>query len=134
MAASTPLDMPPQRKTADAVGCDLLVEYGKIIRIYTFIQASEEPHGSCARKGWPLLFAMAPWERLKFILVTHLLYSPEKTQKTRNITNSRAGEISMKKIWMTQCGFELTLPTLQHRKIDRTTDEATVAIQDVSKN
>ncbi|KAJ8979564.1 hypothetical protein NQ317_012953 [Molorchus minor] len=35
---------------------------------------------------------MAPWERLKFILVTHLLYSPEKTQKTRNITNSRAGE------------------------------------------
>ncbi|KAJ8976074.1 hypothetical protein NQ317_007582 [Molorchus minor] len=44
-------------------------------------------------KGWLLLlFAMAPWERLKFILVTHLLYSPEKTQKTRDITNSRAGE------------------------------------------
>ncbi|KAJ8979500.1 hypothetical protein NQ317_007683 [Molorchus minor] len=59
--------------------------------------SSEEPHGSCTRKGWLLLlFAMAPWERLKFILVTHLLYSPEKTQKTRNITNSRAGE-TMKK-------------------------------------
>ncbi|KAJ8978338.1 hypothetical protein NQ317_011461 [Molorchus minor] len=56
-------------------------------------RASEEPHGSCTRKGWLLLlFAMAPWERLKFILVTHLLYSPEKTQKTRDITNSRAGE------------------------------------------
>ncbi|KAJ8969093.1 hypothetical protein NQ317_016780 [Molorchus minor] len=55
---------------------------------------SEEPHGSCTRKGWLLLlFAMAPGERLKFILVTHLLYSPEKTQKTRDITNSRAGEI-----------------------------------------
>ncbi|KAJ8978804.1 hypothetical protein NQ317_014274, partial [Molorchus minor] len=39
----------------------------------------EEPHGSCARKGWLLLlFAMAPWERLKFILVTHLHYSREK--------------------------------------------------------
>ncbi|KAJ8975120.1 hypothetical protein NQ317_003602 [Molorchus minor] len=36
---------------------------------------------------------MGPWERLKFILVTHLLNSPEKTQKTRNITNSRAGEV-----------------------------------------
>ncbi|KAJ8984094.1 hypothetical protein NQ317_012750 [Molorchus minor] len=35
------------------------------------------------------------WERLKFILVTHLLYNPEKTQKTRNITNSRAGECTM---------------------------------------
>ncbi|KAJ8971118.1 hypothetical protein NQ317_007666 [Molorchus minor] len=37
---------------------------------------------------------MAPWERLKFILVTHLLYSPEKTQKTRDITNFRAGELT----------------------------------------
>ncbi|KAJ8975010.1 hypothetical protein NQ317_010111 [Molorchus minor] len=37
-------------------------------------------------------YYLAPWERLKFILVTHLLYSPEKTQKTRDITNSRAGE------------------------------------------
>ncbi|KAJ8941212.1 hypothetical protein NQ317_016121 [Molorchus minor] len=56
----------------------------------------EEPHGSCTRKGWLLLlFAMAPRERLKFILVTHLLYSPEKTQKTRNITNSRAGEANL---------------------------------------
>ncbi|KAJ8971871.1 hypothetical protein NQ317_014147 [Molorchus minor] len=58
---------------------------------------SEEPHGSCTRKGWLLLlFAMVPWERLKFILVflvSHLLYSPEKTQKTRDITNSRAGEL-----------------------------------------
>ncbi|KAJ8956040.1 hypothetical protein NQ317_009736 [Molorchus minor] len=72
------------------------------------IRASEEPHGSCTRKGWLLLlFGMAPWERLKFILVTHLLYSPEKTQKTRDITNSRAGE--------TQLGFELTLPTSPRR-------------------
>ncbi|KAJ8965352.1 hypothetical protein NQ317_012859 [Molorchus minor] len=64
-----------------------------IIIIYTLIQASEEPHGSYTRKGWLLLlFAMAPWERLKFILVMHLLNSPEKTQKTRDITNSRAGE------------------------------------------
>ncbi|KAJ8943057.1 hypothetical protein NQ317_018794, partial [Molorchus minor] len=55
---------------------------------------SEEPHGSCTKKGWLLLFAMAPWERLKFILVTYLLYSQEKTQKTRIITNSRAGERS----------------------------------------
>ncbi|KAJ8979446.1 hypothetical protein NQ317_006760 [Molorchus minor] len=60
--------------------------------IYTLIQASEEPHSSCTRKGWLLLFAITPWERFKFILVTHLLYSPEKTQKTQNITNSRAGE------------------------------------------
>ncbi|KAJ8973652.1 hypothetical protein NQ317_002926 [Molorchus minor] len=38
-----------------------------------------------------------PWRpgRLKFILVTHLLYSPEKTQKTRDITNSRAGEVDI---------------------------------------
>ncbi|KAJ8958091.1 hypothetical protein NQ317_019001 [Molorchus minor] len=71
-----------------------------IIIICTLIQASEEPHGSCARKGWLLLlFAMAPWERLKIILVTHLLYSPEKTQKTRNITNSRAGEMVTHTSW-----------------------------------
>ncbi|KAJ8975886.1 hypothetical protein NQ317_011357 [Molorchus minor] len=58
------------------------------------LRVSEEPHGSCARKRWLLLlFTMAPWERLRFILVTHLLYSPEKTQKNRNITNSRAGEV-----------------------------------------
>ncbi|KAJ8971765.1 hypothetical protein NQ317_004695 [Molorchus minor] len=66
--------------------------------------ASEEPHGSCTRKGWLLLLlAMAPWERLKFILVTHLLHSPEKTQKTRNITNSRAGETNLNGIvrWST---------------------------------
>ncbi|KAJ8984402.1 hypothetical protein NQ317_003985 [Molorchus minor] len=31
---------------------------------------------------------MAPWERLKFILVTHLLYSPENPEKPRDITNS----------------------------------------------
>ncbi|KAJ8980206.1 hypothetical protein NQ317_002219 [Molorchus minor] len=50
-------------------------------------------HPKTERKGWLLLlFAMASWERLKFILETHLLYSPEKTQKTRNITNSRTGE------------------------------------------
>ncbi|KAJ8955209.1 hypothetical protein NQ317_001033 [Molorchus minor] len=90
----------------------------RYIIIYTLIQASEESHGSCTRKGWLLLlFTMAPWERLKFILVTHLLYSPEKNQKTRDITNSRASEISVKKNLKTQLGFELTLPTSPRRVV-----------------
>ncbi|KAJ8971491.1 hypothetical protein NQ317_013130, partial [Molorchus minor] len=65
------------------------------LRIY-YANMLVEPHGSCARKGWLLLsFAMVSWEPLKFILVTHLLYSPEKTRKTRNITNSRVDEITL---------------------------------------
>ncbi|KAJ8973153.1 hypothetical protein NQ317_017926 [Molorchus minor] len=68
-----------------------------IIIIYTLIQASEEPHSACARKEWLLLlFNMAPWKQLRFILITHLLYTPEKTRrKTRNITNSSAGEFTL---------------------------------------
>ncbi|KAJ8972803.1 hypothetical protein NQ317_014860 [Molorchus minor] len=81
---------------------------------YNFnVSSSEEPHSSCTRKGWLLLlFAVAPWERLKFILVTHLLYSPEKTQKTRDITNSRAGETVVETCQKKrQCKFQTNTKT-----------------------
>ncbi|KAJ8962921.1 hypothetical protein NQ318_001332 [Aromia moschata] len=49
----------------------------------------------CGKEWLLLLFAMAHWERLKIISVTHLLYSSEETQKTQNITKSRACAVGL---------------------------------------
>ncbi|KAJ8947229.1 hypothetical protein NQ318_001516 [Aromia moschata] len=49
----------------------------------------------CGKEWLLLLFAMEHWERLKIISVTHLLYSSEETQKTQNITKSRACAVGL---------------------------------------
>ncbi|KAJ8983846.1 hypothetical protein NQ317_016451 [Molorchus minor] len=78
---------------ANRIRINMYISYNDDKRAFLIAQASDDlkPLVVAAETNL-LLFAMAPWERLKFILVTHLLYSPEKTQKTRDITNSRAGE------------------------------------------